>query len=902
MARLTAIAFACSLSVAAYAIADSPRQINVPAGDLVQALESLARQADVSLVYQAQQLAGIRTRGVSGNLTAQDAVAKLLEGTKLHLRTDATSGAMLIEGPTTSGSPRASLRSAITDPAQEGTKSSSDAFRVAQVDQGSSNSVGPAAQGASSNSEGMAQLQEVIVTAQKKTERALDVPIAMTVLNPEELAQNGQGRLVDYFGTVPGLNVEPNAFLSGTMYLTIRGLSAGINQNATVATVVDDVPIGTGSVLEYGNLAPPDIDPSDLARIEVLKGPQGTLYGADSLGGLIKYVTVDPSTSALTGRIEVSGVDVPVGGAGYSVRAAANIPLSDAIAVRVSGFSRRDPGYVNDLISGETNVNSVDVSGGRISAMWRPSGDFSLKLGAIIQKTNANGSAYFNAQLSGPSACPGNSACTGTLQPTNGYLNFTGEPFANPYSTQQQLYTATVRAKVAGLDLVSVTGYNVSTLNARQDYGPAFNTLFLSPENLNVQGSGVLQRNTIDKFTQELRLSSSIGQWFDWLVGGFYTREVAPRNENRADNYFVDPSTGAVGGLLWTYNWAYSPFTLSEEAVFGDVTLHFTDRFSLQVGGREARNRIFFQQENTGPGIIDLFGVPSPQVLAPERASGNAFTYLVSPQFKLSSDAMVYARIASGYRIGGPNPIPSAQSADLIPSDYKPDRTNNYEMGLKGEFLDKRLSIDAAIYYTTWHDFQLNVNYGPVDYFVTNAGNAKSEGVEFAIQARPLTGLTVTVQGSYNDAALTDNPPAAARAAGSYAAAGDRMPYSIRWSGGVTANQDARLSSDWTGFLGGALTYVGLREGEFSSYCIPDYCPPNGAIAPRAVLPGYATINLHTGVRNESWLFNLYLNNLADRRGIVGATPGTAAVGVTGGYYGTVIQPRAIGVSVSRTF
>ena len=872
--------------------------INLGAQSVADALTSLSEQTGVPVVFPYDLVRDRKAHPVNGHYTLPEALIALLQDTGL-------SGGLSDKGVLTVSlvKPAASEsgETLVTNDDQNQNTNNTRLARpagIAAFFASLAAAFSASAQEAADSTSDQTKLEQVIVTAQKHEERQQDVPIAMTVLNPEELAQNGQARLVDYFATVPGLNVNPNAFLSGTTYLTIRGLSAGINQNPTVGTVVDDVQTGSSSALEAGNLTPPDIDPSDLARIEVLKGPQGTLYGADSLGGLIKYVTVDPSTAALTGRIEVSGVDIPMGGAGYSVRAAANIPVSDTLAVRVSGFSRRDSGYVDDITSGQTNVNSVDVYGGRISAMWRPTGDVSLKVGALVQQTDGHGSAYFDGQLNGPSPCPGVSGCTGTLQPTFGYLKMTGEAFANPYTTQEQLYSATLRAKVADLDLVSVSGYAVNRLNTPQDTGSNYDLSFSMPTNYNVASSGIIQHNQTDKLSQELRLSSSIGRWLDWLVGGFYTHETEP--ESIVNIVPVSPATGAPGNPLLTT--VGEPFSLSEEALFGDLTIHFTDRFNLQLGGREAWNRMSVQGAYVGPGVNDFYGVTSPYVLPREQASGNAFTYLASPQFKFSTDAMVYARIASGYRIGGPNPIAPTQYAAITPTDYKPDRTVNYEIGIKDELLDRRLSIDASVYYIKWSDFQLNVEYGGIDYFTTNAGNAKSEGAEFAIQARPAADLTVTAQGSYNDAALTQSLPAAAVNAGTYAVAGDRLPYSVRWSGGVTANQDIHISSDWTGFVGGAVTYLGMREGEFPYYCIPAYCGGTGTIFPRAALPGYTTINMHMGARHESWLVNLYLNNVADRRGVAGATPGTVAVGVTGGYYGTVIQPRTVGLSVARNF
>jgi len=654
------------------------------------------------------------------------------------------------------------------------------------------------------------------------------------------------------------------------------GLLSAYGQNPTAAVVIDDVPIGSSSGLQNGMLNPIDIDPSDLARIEVLKGPQGTLYGADSLGGLVKYVTVDPSTASRTGRAEVSGIDVPGGEVGYSVRGAVNVPLSDVLALRVSGFTRRDPGYVNNALSGQNNVDSANVSGGRAAALWRLMDNVSLKVSALIQQTDGNGFPYFNAQLSP----------NGTLQPTLGYLNFTAVPGSGAYSTQQQLYSARLDAKVAGLDLVSVTGYSIDKYSGKTDFGTGLGPYFVSPVNLNVVDLLSDLHYTTDKFSQELRVSSSVGPWLDWLVGGFYTHEKAPVGTSHDSLYNVDPATGTLGDAVFTT--VTSPYTFSEEAIFADFTVHFTDRISVQLGGRESWNSQTYQQMETGAGVIDFYGQPSPYAEPTLHATGNAFTYLVTPQFKISPDVMAYARFATGYRIGGPN------SAGLIypntPTAYKPDATTNYEIGIKGNYLEHRLSVDLAAYYINWHDFQLKVLQGCYDGFVTNAGDAKSEGVELSVQARPARGLTITAQGSYNDAQLTQNlPPTAAYL---YAVAGEQLPYSIRWSGGLTANQDIPFCDTWTGFVGGGLTYVGSRYGDFAS----------SATSPRAQIPGYTTLNLYTGVRHESWLVNLFINNAADKRGIVGIAAGELQIGNPGGYYGTVIPPRTVGLSVARNF
>jgi outer membrane receptor protein involved in Fe transport len=673
---------------------------------------------------------------------------------------------------------------------------------------------------------------------------------------------------MDYFATVPGLSLLSNANGAGTQYLTIRGLGTGLAGNPTVATVIDDVPTGSSSALAFGELSPSDIDPSDLDRIEVLKGPQGTLYGADNLGGLIKYVTKDPSTTALSGRVEVGGVDVPEGGLGYVLRGAVNIPVSDSFATRVSGFVRRDPGYVDDATTGQKNVNSANVYGGRIAALWCPADDISLKVSALVQKTDGDGINQIDSDSSG--------------QPIRGDLKQTGLPGTGPYTTENQLYSAIFRAKVAGLDLVSVTGYNVNKFASRLDFtgifGGAGPTSFSETE-FGAPGSAEVNNYETDKFSQELRVSSSIGHWLDWLGGAFYTHEASP--DTFQNIYAADLTGSEVGSQFFA---SYSKITLTGYAVFGDFTVHITDRFDVQLGGRESWNRQAYASTDIGPLAAVLYGT-SPSVVPLVHSNSNAFTYLATPEFKLSPDLMVYARVASGYRIGGPN----VNALPGIPSSYEPDSTTDYELGVKGDLFEHRVTFDTAAYYIDWKKFQIGEGTPEGLFYEGNAGNAKSEGLEASVQTRPATGLTITAEASFSNAVLTQDMPPAVVAGGTYGLAGDRLPYSIRWSGGLTLNQDIPLSGGWTGFFGGAVNYVGSRPAEFVS----------NSTAPRLEFPSYAAVNLRTGARYDSWLVNLYVNNVGDKRGIVSITQ---ANGENGGYYTTIIQPRTVGLGILKTF
>jgi len=839
--------------------------VNIERQTVREALRAFGEQTGIQVLFRSEGVTtkGVISQGVVGQFSAQEVLARLLANTGLKYE--------FVNAHTVRiSSANASSVKEAADPDPNG--SSSGNSQSAQPNESSATTPSVASEAGRDEETKRSEykVEEVIVTAQKREERLQDVPVAMSVLDPQSLAAGGQNKLLDYFATVPGLSVSDSGFMPGTTYITIRGLSTGLYQNSTTATVIDDVPTGSGSAIVFGQVTAPDIDPGDLQRIEVLKGPQGTLYGADSLGGLVKYVTVDPSTSAFSGRVEAGGVDLPEGGLGYVVRASANIPVSDAIAIRASGFSRGDPGYAEDVTTSQNNINSAHTYGGRVAALWRPSNDISLKVSALLQRSNLDGPSYFNAALSR----------TGIVQPTLGYFKYTGQGFANSAYTQQQLYTATLKANIAGAELVSVSGYNINKLHGNRDYGSALDGIF-HPPGQTVTGLGSLQDFQTGSFTQELRLSASVDHWLDWLVGGFYTHQSSPYSDNYQNLYEMNPATGILGQEL-----EYAPVALNftEYAVFGDVTIHLSDRFDVQLGGRGAWNKQTYNTEDIGPVIPQVY--PATQIQPPDtfisptlHASGHAFTYLVTPQFKISPNLMIYARLASGYRIGAPN---ANYGQAGVPEYYNPDTTTNYELGFKGEFLQSRLSVETSVYHISWHDFQIAIE-NPF-YFETNAGDAKSNGVEVSLQAHPTRGLTLTAQGSYNHAVLTQNLPAAAVAAGAYGLSGTPLPYSIPWSGGVTVNQDIPFSNDWTGFVGGQVTYVGVRYGELTSL--------------RAQFPAYTTVNLLTGVRRHSWLFNLYVDNVADTRGILSAASSLA----NGGYYGTITRPRTVGLNVIRNF
>jgi iron complex outermembrane receptor protein len=837
------IALACSMSLVGLAMADEAKLLNIPPGDLVTALETLARQSGAELVYQASQLAGIKTNGVSGVLSPHDAVSRLLVGTKLKVSADA-GGAMLISAPSPGE------RSADFVPGSGAASTST------RENTSSNRSVG------SNRRNPIDDTAQVLVTAQKREELLQDVPMAVTAISTESLVDTNQLRGQDYYATVPGLTVVPVA--GGTFQsLSIRGIAAGnYAGNPLIGITVDDVPLGSSTLVGGGGGRElPDIDPGELTRVEILRGPQGTLYGASSMSGLLKFVTVDPSTDGVSGRVQ-GDIDSVYNGSelGYGVRGSINTPIDNDLAIRVSGFTRRDPGYIDNPILHINGVNEQRVSGGRLSALWKPNGKFSLKLSALMQDANGPGTSDVHI-------LPG----LGDLQ--QNYLRGSGAHDRRFYAC-----SAIVKTALGSVDLTSVSGYNVTSFSDSTDDTWLLGTI--SQELFGVSGATYTEHNRITKFNQEIRVSAPMGRTLDWLFGGFYTHE----NSHGEFHYLAnDIATGAaVGNNLFQSDWS----AYQEYAAFGDLAFHLTDRVTIQVGARISHIGQSLRENDIGPLVPSFDGVPSPFVGPNQEVSSNPSTYLVTPQFKVSPDLLIYTRFASGYRAGGINFLGS--STGVIPPIYRPDTTRDYEFGVKGEFLEHTLSIDASLFYIDWNNFQILflVPENAAAGFVGNGSKARSQGAELSVESQPLTGLKLAAWAAWGDAVLTRELPPASSGNG---LPGDRLPYSSRYSGNLSLEQTFRIVNGVTAFFGGILTYVGMREGEFVSAF--------ASSTQRQVLPAYTKFDLRAGAQYESWTVNLFADNVTDKRGVI--------AGGVGSYppFGFIyIRPRTVGLSVVKTF
>lgn len=864
---------AFSALLAAIALAVTPAHADEPAVKSYQiaaqpvsaALKQFAAQSDMQIIFSESDVGQAKTSGIEGDLPPREALTTILKGTNLEF--EFTADKVIV---VTKAGSRGAARTSGYRRTSDLRLSQSDSSSVL-ADQSSppisTQSTVSAGNEVKQPQESANKIEEIIVTAQKRSERLQDVPVPVTALSADKLVGNNQLRLQDYYSEIPGLSVAPS--LQSAQILAIRGITTGFG-NPTVGVVVDDVPYGASTLLGAG-LVVPDIDPGDLARVEVLRGPQGTLYGASSMGGLLNFVTVEPSTDAVSGRVQ-AGISSVHNGAepGYNLRGSVNVPLSDTFAIRASAFTRRDPGYIDNPVLNIRGINEAKSNGGRLSALWRPSELFSVKVSALVQQIEGNGADDFNKAVNGYTGPP-----LGDLQ--QNYIRGIGG-----YDRRVQAYSAILKARLGSAELTAITGYNINSFSDSFDFSSVVGALAQSGvpgvvDGFGVAGAAAFDRFKANKFTQEVRVSLPVTQKIEWLLGAYYTHE---RSSVFQDLDAADPTTGTTVGTLISFD---QPITFSEAAAFTDWTFHITDRFDIQLGGRESHITEDFKETDSGPFVPVFDGAPSPRIFPPGHTSNNAFTYLVTPRLKVAPDLMVYARLASGYRAGGPNQAPGGS----IPPQYDPDKTQNYEIGVKGDFLQHTLSLDTSLYYIDWKSIQLQEVQPQtgVGYNV-NGSRAKSQGVEISAESKPLTGLSLSAWVAWDDAQLTQDLPPNSTV---YGVPGDRLPFSARFSGNFSAEQDFPLWTGSTGFVGASVSYVGDRKGAFTA------SPP--APPPRQDYGAYAKTDVRIGAKTDDWTINVFVNNVTDRRGAV-----QGGLGYTLPFAFLYIQPRTAGVNVIRSF
>jgi len=687
----------------------------------------------------------------------------------------------------------------------------------------------------------------------------------VTALRAADLSRYAAVGLDDYSALVPGLNVMSDR--PGETQIILRGITTGSGSvvSSTVATYVDDIPYGSSTSFALGGELTPDLDPNDLTRIEVLRGPQGTLYGASSLGGLVKFVTTPPDLRNYSGHLQLDGSYADGGGAGYGVRVMANAPLvTDTLALRVSGYDRRDPGYISNSQLGRDKVNRTDIDGGHAQLLWHPTESFSVQLTALIQDLIGRGSSDEDVSVN-----------NGRITPLHGELEqvrYTPESLGIHY----RLYGATMTGDLGWATLTSITSYSTMHQTQVTDSTTTFGDLLIGATGIPDFGSGIGSDIELRKITEEVRLASGTTGRLEWLGGFFFTHEHSVRDE---PSFQFDSATGAPIPLPAPLFFANLDSLYTEYAGFGDLTYHFTPRFDLMAGVRYGGNHQNFAEYSTG-----LLAGGSTQQDGTSR--DRSVTYLVTPRWKIDGDNMLYARVASGYRPGGPNSPTVAESAAGVPSAYKPDRLTNYEIGYKASWLNGHLGLDLSVFHIDWRDIQIETNYSGLT-SNGNGGSARSDGVEASLRWTPLAGLTLATNIAETNARLTQDAP------GVNGKSGDQLPNVPKWSESLSADYDFAVVTGVRGFVGATAQHVDSRVSTFITGSPADF--------ERPILPSYTTVNLRSGVAWKTWSLEVYAKNVANERGFNNLTSLNLS-GYSNPFTAAVIPPRTVGMSIRTDF
>jgi len=727
--------------------------------------------------------------------------------------------------------------------------------------------------------------EDIIVTAQKRDQTLIEVPQSMSVVTGATLEEHQATSLVDYAALVPGLTLQQES--PGETRVILRGINTG-SASPTVAIYVDDVPFGSSTGQTNAAHLAGDIDPFDVQRIEVLRGPQGTLYGANSLGGLIKYVTNPPRLDRIELRGQAGIETIDGGGTGWSGDGVVNVPLSSTIALRASGFYRKTPGYIDAIGRPAKNVNDAESYGGRAALLFKPSDRFSVKLSALVQNIRANARDSYDAD---PETLDPIDADPFTGAPVSGFNRYQFFPDRN--HADYRLFAGTLDWDLGFATLTSVTSFG--RLREQEYIDASFvdaGGILIGDLVTGVYGSatplGATESSRISqkKFTQEVRLASPSSDTIEWLIGGYFTREPGQIYQtyvpfDRDTAVLRDPAIDLGGVHFDQLLLAELDSVYKEYAAFGSVTWHLGPRFDLTGGVRYSHNHQTITQILGGAlsgGTTELHG----------KSSEGVFTWSIAPRFEINDRVAIYARVAKGYRPGGPNIVPPGAGPDY-PFQFKADTLVSYEAGVRGETRDHSFALDASVYYLDWSKIQIlasfDTAFGPVTADANGKG-ARSTGAEVTATLRPIPGLSLVSSVAYNDAKLRGDT-------GSGGFDRDQLPYAPKWTVNTSADYEWALSGDAKAFVGATLRMVSDQPADFDL----GYQTTFGH---RLVLDGYDTLDLRLGVDLKPVTITLFAKNVANSRGLIYAgtyglrPPGTIAV--------APVRPRTIGATVGFAF
>lgn len=726
------------------------------------------------------------------------------------------------------------------------------------------------------------EIETVTVTAQKRKEDANKVPLAISVMKGEDLTAQHITDISDVTRSVPNVSFSgASGSGPGLSNVEIRGVSSSAG-SSTVGIYLDDISLTTRNLYSLGSAEPKLFD---LDRIEVLRGPQGTLYGASSMGGTLKFITNQPRLDEKEASVYSEVSSTKGGGTNYTVNGVYNMPLvKDELALRVGIQQSHDSGYVNLVspVSGaviDSGINKVDTSVVRAALKWTPSRDLSITPAVFYQNVDAKDIDAFYLNL------PGNS---------------TSKSVREPGVDRLVVPSVTVNYDLGRADLVSVTSYFMRDFNRTQD-GTVVNSQYLgsliSDPNLSATvsnlPSAVYLNNQIRQFSQELRLASkpydaSQPQAITWIGGVYYSDLKTTVVDNEPVFGINKAVTGAGYNIVDIYGSSFPNdnsyfsarhYHTEQQALFGEATYHFSPTLSATVGARYLRASDSLARNG------DFFFAGGAPTSSYASSNFNATTPKFSLSWQVSADTNLYATAAQGFRLGGQN---RAIPADVCASDFKnlgisaaptsfdPDKLWSYEVGSKSRLLGNRVNLSLAAFYIDWNKLQQDISLPGCGFdYETNVGSAKSYGVEGELKFKPASNLLIGLSGGYTQAKLTSDVPSLG------ASSGDPIQGVPKYNASLTAQYNFDIKDDVYGFARAAVHWVGASHGTLVK-TDPDYQRPS-----------YNSVDASVGATFGNWELALFAKNLLNND-VVTQRPNVQSV--SEGYR---MRPRTIGLSLS---
>ena len=725
---------------------------------------------------------------------------------------------------------------------------------------------------------GQGALEEITVTATRRGETSIqDIPIAVTALDPDTLQQQGLETLSDITRNVPGLIINNNG--GGQNEIVVRGITTtGIlnptdtARNALVANYLDDVPM---SVLGLT----PDIRVFDLERIEFLRGPQGTLFGAGAMAGLVRFISKKPNLEEFEGSIQASASDTEGGSMGWSVRGMVNVPLNDNFGLRVTAYEGSDGGWIDNTATGNDNANELDITQFR----------------TMLRYTNHDNLTIDFSHLYADVSTPLN----------NKVYRETGD--TTLFSPNRE----GVEDEIHILNLVGELELNFGTLYSSTSYMDRDNIAFSDDFFFGLSFFGLSTDNEshrdqdFESFTQEVRFAfNEIGP-FNLQLGVFYEDQERTYRQSNVwvgteafINAVIAPGLGDVVAF-WNGNVADEVFNsltntdTRQVAFFGEGTWRPIESIELTAGFR------YFDWKQT----YDLYaasfagslapGVPA--VLPPTTSKEDGVNPRFAAAYHFENNVMVYAEAAKGFRYGGVNQLVPVAFCGLqlsvlgltaAPPDFGPDHLWTYTIGEKGSFFDNRVIFNIAAFLTDWDNIQTNRNLDdpfPCGYYYTEtAGRVRSQGVEIESQWQATDSLSFSLGATYTDAEAREDLPNV------NAIDGDTVPFFPEWLfnfGAVYetsfANGGLTIAADYS-YRGDAGTRFNVADPQYR------------------IIPSSDVVNASVTWRYEDYEISLFVRNLTDEYIVTAREPSRLVA--EPGDATTIARPRSYGITLSRDF